>query len=53
MHEIEKTKKETIRFFVLEKCDKLWSLFLKIAGDRHRNIPYYKTMEKKQKTEAN
>ena len=53
MHEIEKTKKETIRFFVLQKCGKLWSLFLKIAGDRHRNIPYYKTMEKKQKTEAN
>ena len=49
MHEIEKTKKETIRFFVLEKCDKLWSLFLKIAGDRHRNIPYYKTMEKSKK----
>ena len=52
MHEIEKTKKETIRFFVLEKCDKLWSLFLKIAGDRHRNIPYYKTMEKKAKNRS-
>ena len=52
MHEIEKTKKETIRFFVLEKCGKLWSLFLKIAGDRHRNIPYYKTMEKKAKNRS-